>query len=209
MLAVISLSFIQCENKEEELTNSQEIKTLELKSIAKQLYGVKDLNVEVLNSSVTYADLNFFPKSMKDKLNGLKKSDLSNFEGNNLKVQTNTKEGIVNINSYLIEKNGSEQLFFIKFENDNNYESYYSMRLEEFSDGKYRILDVLEEGSNSKLNRSWLSDYGDCIGKVISTDNYSGKVITVLGIAGGAGCVPCGITGAVIFGFGALGCAGV
>lgn len=71
--------------------------------------------------------------------------------------------------------------------------------------GSYSVECIDSNGDGAV---SYGESFGACISYALDTDEFLGQSITGLGIAGGAGCVPCGIAAAAVSVFVLIGCAG-
>lgn len=210
VLSIFFISiFISCTTEDEIMIDSE---TKSLKKFTEQFYNVDDTDFKVL--------------SVDDKPNDLLlskiKSTSSNINSFNMEVHHDIKGNISisAINYNLNKSNENITTTIVDYEDELGGNVTYEFVLEKINDDQYKIIEYnnLTSGLSKSLDENGNCDYSGadsygecfstCMGCVMDTDGAAGQVITVLGIAGGMGCGPCGIAGGVIFGFAALGCAG-
>lgn len=212
LLSIFFISiFISCTNEDETMIDSE---TQSLKKFTEQFYSVDNIDFKVL--SVDDKPNDFLLSKIKSKS--------SNINSFNMEVHHDTKGNIsisaINYDNDLNKNNDNITTTIVNYEDELGGNVTYEFVLEKISEDQYKIIEYndltsgLSKGldENGNCDYSGADSYGECfttcIGCVLDTDGAAGQVITVLGIAGGFGCGPCGIAGGVIFGFAALGCAG-
>jgi hypothetical protein len=126
-----------------------------------------------------------------------------------MKVDTKT-DGIITVSSNTVELNENGLLLSTVTMSDTSGFERYEVQLRQVGNNfVIEEANVIGNGTSGSTRRaSWTSRYQACIGRVLDTDQLLGQTIAVAGLAGGIGCLACGIAAATLFGFGALGCAG-
>ncbi len=104
------------------------------------------------------------------------------------------------LNTYVIAIDGTNNYITVAEYQQEVISATLSMT--SYSNGSVGVGDV---GDVQEL--SWGKKWFKCM-KGIFDDEFTGVLINTLGVAGGAGCGPCGIAAGVIVGVGALGCMG-
>jgi hypothetical protein len=211
-LFITSLIFTSCSSESNNLELEENSNTEKLKIFLNQNFDTSNSDFEVLEVEDKNTNSSNF---MNDIISRNSNSDMESFY---MKIDSKTEEGIVEFNTVTtdVTSDGNNEYMttYTEFSNENGFTETYKMVLKKTNDEQFEIFDFSVVNTNgvstsSIANRGWWSDFSDCIGGVLDTDESLGQTITVLGIAGGAGCVPCGIAGGVIFGFAALGCSAV
>lgn len=210
-VAISSIAFQACTKSEEEIPLENK-NTTDLKLFLNQLYDTSELDMEVLKVEDKLTSSASFSLDLKQKSS----KSVSAFS---MVVDSKTDEGILEFNSFTLENYNSKSktiqyTSYVNFINELGFNATYSIVLEKIDDKNYKIVgyNTISSNASTGLNAKtsgWWSRFGDCISGVLDTDRPLGRALAVAGIAGGAGCVPCGIAGAVVFGFAALGCGAV
>lgn len=214
ILYLLSVILVACSKEDSaSLTDSIPAKvfneeTLAFHEFTKQLYGNKISDAVILETSTKLP--NQHGASLLTNFNSERES-IGDFY---IRVNSNTIEGIVELRSstYLSEDSDDTYVSYVSLTNETGFEVYYMAEFKDIGNDRIEILSLeITDGNNESqvVIRGWFSDYADCVKGVISTDDAPGAIITVMGVAGGVGCVPCGGVAAFILGVGAVGCLGV
>lgn len=120
----------------------------------------------------------------------------------NIQADFGKKEGIINFNSITMKftDDGEVYISVVSITNEDGKEFLATMYFERSPIG-FIITDFYYTVDKYNWKR-----YGECVGNILSTDELIGSGIAVLGVAGGMGCVGCGIAAGFLLGVGALAC---
>ena len=193
---VFSSIFISCSEKEEIIEQEQDQNLIDLRTVELSTQGLQPV-FEVLESN--------FKKEFKGELinvsTGIENRQIVNLKSSvdynnviHLELMTDGGETLDIYSSPSLE-NPYETIVFAV--NDGIVTDEVRFTFSENSDGTFNF-SALRFNDSTK---GWLS----CMSGVFD-DELVGTTITLLGVAGGAGCLPCGIAGATITGFAGIGC---
>ena len=193
-LFICNVIFISC--SESDIITEQKQKHLDLRTI--------EISKQGLTPVFKTLELNFkkeFKGELLDASIGIDNHKIINSRSNidhdntiHLKIMTNDGE-ILNVFSSPSTENENEVIVFA--ENNGIVTDEIKFTFVENLDGTFNFEAIVINESY----RGWFS----CMSNAFD-DDYFGTTVTLLGIAGGVGCVPCGIAGAVLTGFVGIGC---
>jgi len=197
LVILFLVSFSSC-NEEKELSEIEET-NVELSSAANELGTQLGLTIEVESVNISYG----VNKKVKGFVNSLKSTSTAEWDVDNsttIEFVTSTGETLTSIAvpllsnpntmSCLVESNGKTKAYVLDFifDEENKTMSYF-------------INDEI-----TPLELKGFSDWFECMNGVM--DSEVGVIITVAGVAGGLGCVPCAGVAGFYTGVAALGCLG-
>ncbi|HEX8269983.1 MAG TPA: hypothetical protein VF581_08825 [Flavobacterium sp.] len=148
------------------------------------------------------------PALYTDYLQQLNMSNIVVNTVNHIVLDTKTDVGLIDIYTFQYSQDSSKVLTIYEgksFDRTLAYDISYNFttnNMQLVSSTSY-LLNNYSVGAKFSM-----ACFKTCMSHIMSSDTTIGATIWVLGIAGGAGCVPCGAAAAVYAGFGTLGCAG-
>ncbi|WP_452220583.1 hypothetical protein [Lacinutrix salivirga] len=208
---------------------SLKAKAIELNAILKQIN--KNYQKEII---INKFETNVLTKSMSDYLKANKTRDFtSNYiEINDIEMLSNLKMNVITFNNRKSVTNKSSEgilnTTIIDIEDDNEFKIMVEIITEkDVNSDAWTIIEtnVIENDYNRGNNChgsytvacadangdgevSYGECFGACVGYALDTNEFSGKVIVYAGVAGGVGCVGCGIAAGALLGIISIGCAG-
>lgn len=183
--------------------------TIQFKSLLNELFVENEQNINELNISVS--------DTQEELINPTE--SLLNITSDQRLIGTSSMQiyseesGLLTINTISVETGRNKISSYVEVH--NRWGDYIISEVSMITNNEDQLViddgRVLETviGTSDDIDfdhipqRNWFSDYAGCLSDVASI-----PAVTILGVLGPV-CGPCGIAGAVIFGFGALGCLAV
>jgi|GEM_PF-3316822 len=197
----MAIFLISCNNGEDIIEKEKE---QDFRSFYKQMNLPSDLDLKITETS-TEIDSNSSLKNLRAKL---KSSETNLIEYGTVSIKASSAYNeLIEVNSITYQH--SNNIFYSIIEIKTTVGSGYAkigFIQENASEIRFVSYEELDENFNPvKTSKGWGDRYINCVGGMFK-DDFLGTTLSILGIASGLGCGPCGGVAAAIVGIGAIGC---